>query len=223
MYINSQGKLIRNGLRVLYAKKSWLGRLKRTAVNKFPTIHVLETWLQKNGIQYDAWGKENNKSLHNLWQELEAGEVKLNESPPLRVVEVVQIIIGQDGKILVEAEQEFVTGQRRFRNQPPSEKVKPGESVQEAAHRCLKEELGIEREAISLDLASHRQLQTNTNSISYPGLPSQYNFHLIEAAVSGLPAGEFWRENETEGTVDPVKRHRWAWRPKEAIRFIADP
>lgn len=223
MYLISQGKFLRNGLSVLRARKSWLGKLRRTTVNRFPSIHVLETWLQKNGIQYNAWGKENSKSLRNLWQELEAGEVQLNESPPLRVVEVVQIIIKRDDTILVEAEQEFVNGQRRFRNQPPSEKVKPGESVQEAATRCLKEELGLEPELISLDLASHRQHQTNTNSISYPGLPSQYNFHLLEAAVSGLPNDEFWRENLAEGNVDPVKRHRWAWRPKETIRFIADP
>ncbi|WP_420628535.1 NUDIX domain-containing protein [Candidatus Leptofilum sp.] len=192
-------------------------------MNQFSSIHALEAWLQKHGIGYDAWGKDSNKSLRNLWQELEAGEVQLKESPPLRVVEVVQIIIRRNHEILVEAEQEFANGQRRFRNQPPSEKVKPGESIQDAARRCLQEELGLELEAITLDLTTHRQHQTNTNSISYPGLPSQYNFHLLEATVSGLPEGEFWRENETEGSVDPVLRHRWAWRPRESIKFIANP
>ncbi|WP_420641478.1 NUDIX hydrolase [Candidatus Leptofilum sp.] len=223
MYFSSQGNLSSNGLGILHANNGLLEELKRAPVNKFPSIHALEAWLQKHGIRYDAWGKDSNKSLRNLWQELEAGEVQLKESPPLRVVEVVQIIIGHNNQILVEAEQEFVNGQRRFRNQPPSEKVKPGESIQDAAHRCLEEELGLDPEAIRLDLTSHRQHQTNTTSISYPGLPSQYNFHLLEAAVSGLPEGEFWRENKTEGTVDPVRRHRWAWRPKESVKFIADP
>lgn len=191
-------------------------------MNKFPSIHALEAWLKKHGVDYKVWGKNNSKSLQNLWQELEAGEVQLKETPPLRVVEVVQVLIWRDNNILVEAEQEFFNGQRRFRNQPPSEKVKPGESIQEAAQRCLKEELGVQSNAIQLDLDSHRQHQTHTNSISYPGLPSQYNFHLLEAAVSGLPDEDFWHENQTDGLVDPVKRHRWVWKPRESIQFIGE-
>ena len=191
-------------------------------MNKFSSINALEAWLKKHGVHYEVWGKNNSKSLQNLWQELEAGDVQLKESPPLRVVEVVQIIIVRENTILVEAEQEFFNGQRRFRNQPPSEKVKRGETIQDAAHRCLKEELGIEAEAITLNMASHRQHQTSTNSISYPGLPSQYNFHLLEAAVSGLPIDEFWRENKTDDMADPVRRHRWVWHPKESVQFIGD-
>ena len=196
--------------------------VKRFTVNKFASIHALEAWLKKHGIDYEVWGKNSSKSLRNLWHELEAGEVQLKEVPPLRVVEVVQIIIRRDADILVEAEQEFINGQRRFRNQPPSEKVKPGETIQQAARRCLKEELGVPAEAVTLRMESHRQHQTNTNSISYPGLPSQYNFHLLEAVVTGLPDGDFWRENQTEGTVDPVKRHRWVWQSRESIKFIGD-
>lgn len=207
-----------------HANKRLLGKVKRTLVNKFHSVHALEAWLQLKGIRYDTWGKENSKSLRNLWQELEAGEVQLKESPPLRVVEVVQIIIQRGNNILVEAEQEFMNGQRRFRNQPPSEKVKPGETIEEAACRCLQEELGLSPEAIALNLASHRQHQANTNSISYPGLPSQYNFHLLEAAVSGLPDCTFWRDNHTTDLVDPVKRHRWVWQPREDVQFIGgDP
>lgn len=222
MYMGNPINIDRIGKCVLQAKKQLPEELKRISVNKFPTINALEAWLQKHGIHYEAWGKNNSKSLQNLWQELEAGEVQLKESPPLRLVEVVQIIIRRNNEILVEAEQEFVNGQRRFRNQPPSEKVKPGESIMEAACRCLQEELGISSEAITLDLESHRQHQTNTNSISYPGLPSQYDFHVLEAAVFGLPEGTFWRDNQTSGLVDPVKRHRWVWRPRETVHFIAD-
>ena len=196
--------------------------VRKFTVNRFGSIHVLAEWLQEHGINYELWGKNNSKSLRNLWQELEAGEVQLKEIPPLRVVEVVKLIIRQNGDILVEAEQEFINGQRRFRNQPPSEKVKPGETIQQAARRCLKEELGVPSEAVTLKIDSHRQYQTHTNSISYPGLPSQYNFHVLEAAVSGLPDDDFWRENNTEGTVDPVKRHRWVWRPQESIQFIGN-
>lgn len=189
-------------------------------MNQFTDIHALETWLGQCGIDIHSWGNHNSKSLHNLWQELQAGEVQLVENPPLRLVEVVQIIIRRDDAVLVEAEQEFFNGQRRYRNQPPSEKIKPGETVQDAASRCLQEELDLPTAAFSLRLETHRQFQTNTNSISYPGLPSRYNFHVIEAAVSGLPTEDFWRENQSDGIIDPVKRHRWEWRPADAVEFI---
>jgi NUDIX domain len=195
--------------------------VNRVIVNQLLSINGLEAWLGKHGISYDGWGRSNSKKLRHLWQELEAGEVQLRDNPPLRVVDVVQIIIRQGEKILIEAEQEFFNGQRRFRNQPPSEKIKPGESVMDAARRCLLEELGVSPENIVLNPDSHREHQTNTNSISYPGLPSQYNFHLLEAAVSGLPQDDFWRENKAGGEIDPVKRHRWVWQPMDSIKFVA--
>ena len=186
-------------------------------------MHALEKWLKKHGIRYDEWGHDGSKSLSNLWQELKAGEIQLSDNPPLRLVNVVQIVIRQGDFLLVEVEQEFFDGQRRYRDQPPSEKVKPGETIQDAAYRCLQEELGIAPEQILLQKDNHRQHQKKSNSISYPGLPSQYNFHLLEAAVSGLPNEDFWRENLAgDNHIDPVKRHRWAWRPIESFKFITD-
>ena len=195
---------------------------RRIIVNQFTDIYALATWLSHYGIDFKAWGENSSKSLNHLWQELQAGEVQLMDTPPLRLVEVVQIIIRRGETVLVEAEQEFFNGQRRYRNQPPSEKIKPGETVQDAASRCLQEELALPKEAFLLRPETHRQYQTNTNSISYPGLPSQYNFHVIEAAVSTLPAEDFWRENQSDGIIDPVKRHRWEWRPADSIQFIGD-
>lgn len=197
-----------------------LEEVKRMVVNQFADIHALAAWLDEHEINYEAWGQSGSKSLVYLWQEIEAGEVYLQNSPPLRVVDVVQIVIRHEGYILVEAEQEFFNGQRRSRNQPPAEKIKPGETVYEAAQRCLQEELGVPPANVTLHMRSHQQHQTNTNSISYPGLSSQYNFHLLEAAVSGLPDEDFWRENQAGGVGDPVKRHRWAWRPIESVNFI---
>ncbi len=190
-------------------------------MNQFENMDALAAWLGKHDIGYERWGHNSSKSLGNLWQELRAGEVCLQDNPPLRLVDVVQVVIRQGEQILVEVEQEFFNGQRRYRNQPPSEKIKPGETVFDAARRCLQEEIGIPAKDIALNLASHQEYQTNTNSISYPGLPSQYNFHLLEAAVSDLPKDDFWHENKAGGVIDPVKRHRWAWRPLESIKLIA--
>lgn len=195
---------------------------RRIIVNQFTDIYALATWLSHYGIDFKAWGENSSKSLNHLWQELQAGEVQLMDTPPLRLVEVVQIIIRRGETVLMEAEQEFFNGQRRYRNQPPSEKIKPGETVQDAACRCLQEELALPKEAISLRPETHRQYQTSTNSISYPGLPSQYNFHVIEAAVSDLPVEGFWRENQSDGVIDPVKRHRWEWRSADSVQFIGD-
>jgi len=197
-------------------------KTRRIIVNQFTDIYALETWLSHYGIDFKVWGENSSKSLNHLWQELQAGEVQLKENPPLRLVEVVQIIIRREATVLVEAEQEFFNGQRRYRNQPPSEKIKPGETVQDAACRCLQEELALPQEAFGLRPETHRQYQISTNSISYPGLPSQYNFHVIEAAVSSLPTEDFWRENQSDGVIDPVKRHRWEWRPMDSVQFIGD-
>ena len=202
--------------------EQWPEFVKRRIVNQFTNIQALEAWLGKYGIKYEAWGANSSKSLRNLWQELEAGEVQLKDNPPLRVVDVVQLIILRDDHILVEAAQEFITGQRRFRNQPPSEKIKPGENIQQAAYRCLLEELDVPSQRITLHLETHRQRQTKTNSISYPGLPSLYNFHMVEACIADLPQEDFWRENRAGGVLDPIKRHLWAWRPLESIKSIPD-
>ena len=86
---------------------------RRFIVNQFTDIHALKAWLGKYEINYEEWGNSSSKSLNNLWQELEAGEVQLKDNPPLRVVDVVQIIIRRGELILVEAEQEFFNGQRR--------------------------------------------------------------------------------------------------------------
>jgi ADP-ribose pyrophosphatase YjhB (NUDIX family) len=189
-----------------------IGTREDSAVTQFHNIDALQSWLTQNGIDSSFWGTGNTKSITHLWHEIHEGEVNLQEDPPLRVVNVVQVIIRQGDRILLEAEQEFGDGQRRFRNQPPSEKIKPEETYIDAALRCLREELGLEEQQITLVTASHKVLQTFAQSFSYPGLPSQYTFHTVEAAVSGLPDTDFWRENRAPGRGDPVIRHRWAWR-----------
>ncbi len=107
----------------------------------------LAHWLEIIGIDSSLWETSSSKTLDNLWDEYVRGEVSFQTDPPLRIVHVVQLIISRDNKILVEVAQEFSNGKRRSRDQPPSEKIKSGEDLYDAALRCLDEELGVKADS----------------------------------------------------------------------------
>lgn len=178
----------------------------------FKYINELIIWLNQHNIDTSLWGEGNAKSVINLWDEITSDEVTLLDDPPRRIVHVVQVVIRRERRVLLEAEQVMGNGSRRFRNQPPSEKFKPGESYRDAARRCLQEELGVASEAIYLLPDSHSPRTELLDSYSYPGLLTEYTFHLVEADVIGLPDEPFWRGNEAVLTGDPVTRHLWEWR-----------
>lgn len=178
----------------------------------FKYVNELVVWLNQHNIDTSLWGEGNAKSVIHLWDELASGEVALLDDPPRRIVHVVQVVIRRGRQVLLEAEQIMENGSRRFRNQPPSEKIKYGESYLEAATRCLHEELGVAPEAIQLLPESHALRRELLDSYSYPGLLTEYTFHMVEAAVLGLPEEPFWRGNKAVLMGDPVKRHLWVWR-----------
>lgn len=181
-------------------------------MTQFNNPTVLKKWLLEKGIDISSWDKGEAKSVENLWDEVTSGEITLRDNPPLRVVQVVQVIIRRGNQLLIEAEQELRNGQRRSRKMPPSEKMKPGESYIETAQRCLQEELGLETHKTKFAHSTYRTTQTIKDSPSYPGLPTQYTFHTIEATINELPDGDFWRDNMAAEESDPVKRHRWTWK-----------
>ncbi len=181
-------------------------------MSSYKTTHDLQSWLQDHGIDTTTWGKGNSKDVLALWRELVEGETKLEDTPPRRVVRVVQVIIKREEMILVEAKQEMGDGRVRIRNLLPSEKMKPEESPQDAAHRCLDEELGIASDQAKI-LPDHQERREEQESPSYPGLTTRYYFFEVEAIVTGLPVTDFWRDNATYQHGDPVKRHHWDWVP----------
>jgi hypothetical protein len=179
---------------------------------EFETIGQLQTWLAAKQIDLARWGAPGAKSLGNLWDEYVAGEVTFQDDPPLRIVQVVQVIIRRGNRILVEVEQEFNNHQRRSRKQPPSEKLKAGETYVEAAQRCLEEELGLRSgEMAFIGPGGNEPLQVVVESPSYPGLTTRYTFHTVEAIVKGLPDDNFWLDNHSFAAGDPIRRHHWAW------------
>lgn len=183
-------------------------------MTQFETLEAVNHWLDQSGIDASGWGAGGSKTVAQLWDELRSGDCAVQLAPARRVVNVLQLIIRKEGYVLLEVEQEFGSGRRRQRQGLPSEKMKPGESCQEAAARCLAEELGVEKTMARFDASSCRETTSTAESPSYPGLLTQYNFHTIEAAVDGLPEHDFWRVNIAYADGgDPIKRHRWGWRP----------
>jgi hypothetical protein len=172
----------------------------------------LETWLRGHGIDTRLWGRGAAKSVGDLWTEITQGESQLVDEPPLRRVQVVELHIRRDGLLLVEAAQELASGEVRRRNQPPAEKLKPGEAPGDAARRCLNEELGVAREEqIQFAAAPVETRQVTKLSPSFPGLVTAFTIHRVMVAVSGLPAGEFSTANAAYQNGDPVVRHFWRW------------
>jgi hypothetical protein len=178
------------------------------------SLRTLRAWLAEHGIETDTWRQGEAKGVKNLWHELVVGESRLVDDPARRLVDIVQVIVHRERLKLVEVEQEFGDGRRRTRNLPPSDKIHPDEDYATAAVRCLREEVGIDEKDVTLVEGTYSRKQRMVDSRSYPGLPTRYTFHTVQALVKGLPDNDFWQENAAfDGQSDPIKRHRWAWRP----------
>lgn len=179
---------------------------------EFSTVEELRQWLQSREIDLSAWGRGEAKSVADLWREVVQGESELRDDPLQRRVDVVRVIVRRGGAILIEDQQEFRGGRQRRRGRPPSEKMKPGESYEETALRCLEEELGVAREAVKILPNSYRRKTWEGYSASYPGLCTQYTFHILRAEVEGLPQDGFSTWEKDPGPGEPVARHHWIWR-----------
>jgi hypothetical protein len=182
---------------------------------KLTTVHELKAWLSAHNIDVTAWGAGPAKSVENLWAELAAGESQLEDNPPLRQVRLVNLIIRRGNKMLVEAAQEFGDNQQRQRGLPPAEKIKPGETHQQAALRCLQEELQIDPAAVTILADTSQPRLQMQESPSYPGLRTQYWLYQVEAAVSGLPDTNFSTTESPHDDGDPVKIHQWIWQKRD--------
>jgi hypothetical protein len=176
------------------------------------SLEELQDWLRSNGIPYEAWGIGAVKSVRNLWDEITSGEATLSDDPPLRRVSVVSVRIRVNGKQLTEVGQLMATGAVRKRNSPPTEKMKPGETALAAALRCLAEELGVREEDAVIDPEPLPVAVERVDSPSYPGLPSEYRLHTIDARVSGLPETGFTTEEASAGGGAVISTHYWEWR-----------
>lgn len=104
-----------------------------------------------------------------------------------------------------------------MRNRPLSEKMKPGETVEAAAVRAVKEELGGGVTARVRE-GSWEVREEERESVSYPGLPARYVLHSVEAEVEGVPEEEEFSTEEEGAEVGEggvfVRKHFWRWVPE---------
>ncbi|KAG6517593.1 hypothetical protein ZIOFF_020989 [Zingiber officinale] len=166
----------------------------------FPRLAVASTtlsdWIRPH-LPFDPVASRGavpgTKSLSNLWLEINHGETNLELQPnsqddargekdgTFTVLPVVNVAIvrirNTRGEVLVESHQLLSDDTVRHRSRPLSEKMMPGEVVEEAAQRAVREEL--------------RKMW--------------YILHSVDAEVEGLPeVGEFSSEENGEG-VEAVK------------------
>ena len=179
----------------------------------FPTPGALAAWLQTHHIDTTTWGQGAAKTIDDLWRETQQAESALYPEAPLRRVQVVELFIEMAGRQLIEAEQRLVSGQVRRRNQPPSEKMLPGEDPIATARRCLAEELEITDVAhIYFPPQQVRERQLLVESVSYPGLVTQFTFYRVTVQVHQLPDTDFTTINAAYSHGDPVISHLWRWK-----------
>ncbi|KAL4559216.1 hypothetical protein LXL04_031350 [Taraxacum kok-saghyz] len=202
----------------------------------FATPQSLSDWLRPRlpSDSFAAWGaRPGTKNVHNLWLELSEGETSLTDStPPVRTLEVVVVRVRDNqNRILIESHKQLSNGDIRKWSRPLSEKMKPGETVEAAVVRAVKEELGSivrvscshvnDDDIVKIIRNSYSSKVEERVSMSYPGLPACYILHTVDAFVDGLPESEFCTEEEEEylnldenqeaERAISCKKHYWKW------------
>lgn len=172
----------------------------------------LTNWLRKHGMPVEDYRKDQAKTVEQLYSEILSGEARLEENPPLRILNLVGIILEQNDKILYEQGQQFKDGRYRVRDILPGEKLKPDEQPLSAATRWLIEEMAEFSKSIELDESSCHTSKKLQESPSYPGLTTRYILHYFNASSIDLPCGPF--STIERDSSDIVCKHFWIWKPK---------
>lgn len=173
------------------------------------SIEELRAFLGKH-TPLDEWGKNQAKSVENLWAELKAGESTLTHDANRAVRVVVANIRRQsaDQKMLVELAQVLKDGRHRMRPpRPMAEKMIGHETPRAALIRGLREELSLSEGQYTILKKEPAVSVTARKSASYPGLMSQYERFVYHVVTEELPMEDFVITEE-----HGVQQATWGWR-----------
>lgn len=179
----------------------------------------LEEWLEQHGVSTAQYGRGTARTTAELFEEVAKAEsvllVDAASSRALRLINVLNLyIVNDQGQVLIEAGQQLPDGRMRQRCLPLSEKMIGAEGWQAAAVRAVSEELATAlpqewRCLLHINESSYLQLVEVQESMSYPGLLTQYTCHKVTAALPCLPKHSFSTlEPRPNGTLTSY----WEWK-----------
>lgn len=157
-------------------------------------LSELSARLLEAGVDLECWGSGEAKTLGHLLKEIEEGETELinTESGLLRILNVVGINVyyqtGRERYWLKEEKQVFSDGRERRRSMDHSvsEKMKSGETSEDAFKRGLLEELSqitkLEGSKWVDDVIFSNRIDAESTRVSnsYPGLVTKYVKHFAD-------------------------------------------
>mmetsp|Transcript_64066 Transcript_64066/g.206364 ORF Transcript_64066/g.206364 Transcript_64066/m.206364 type:complete len:756 (+) Transcript_64066:151-2418(+) len=144
----------------------------------YPPVHFdeenLSEFLTSNKVDVTKFGKDENKALKELTDELLKGEAALMkiDSKFLRVVDVVILKLVHGSHVLVDADSRL-----------PAVKRRPDENMFLAAHRVLSKVLKINENFVDLSKDDVQVTEEETKSPSYFNLPTLYRKRTITATL----------------------------------------
>lgn len=165
-------------------------------------------------IPVDQYGLKDAKTVQHLLNEIVEGESVLSVNlkgellRELRVlwVDVFCNLSNGETYLLKEEKQVFNNGYVGQRNLSSSigEKLKSSENPEQAVHRALSEELGIEGGLDSIQYHGEEQKQHMPKA--FPGLESSYQFYKYSVVIS---EDEFKPEGYIERQQDKTNYYTW--------------
>jgi hypothetical protein len=154
---------------------------------------ALHNYLVKAKINPSHFGQGQYRTLKEFSDELISGEATLlddSEGRPLRVVDVILIVLtrgGKDGEILIQAEQVQPNGDKQALNRLPGNKRRPDENQFTTVRRILRKQLELEDVHVTLNKNATHVVEDVQPSTNYPGIRTLYRKRYIYADICPDP------------------------------------